>query len=84
MDATAHPSWRHRPLEIEVNEMAMGPYDSSLQMFVQTPRPIDMARLSFMRWLAEQGKLEHRVAGPSSGPLVGQSAAPPSAIGVAA
>jgi len=51
---------------------AMGPYDSALQMFVQTPQPIDMSRLSFMRWLAEQGRLEHRVAGPSSGPLVGQ------------
>lgn len=65
---------------------AMGPYDSSLQMFVQTPRPVDMSRLSFMRWLAEHGRLEHRVAGPSSGPLVGPSEAerPPSAVGVAA
>ena len=50
----------------------MGPYDSTLQMFVQTPQPIDMSRLSFMRWLAEQGKLEHPMAGPSSGPLVNQ------------
>jgi hypothetical protein len=50
---------------------AMGPYDSTLQMFVQTPQPIDMSRLSFMRWLAEQGKLEHTIAGPSSGPLTG-------------
>lgn len=49
----------------------MGPYDSTLQMFVQKPQPIDMSRLSFMRWLAEQGKLEHPMAGPSSGPLVG-------------
>ena len=49
---------------------AMGPYDSSLQMFVQSPRPIDMTRLTFMRWLAEQGRLEHHIAGPSSGPLV--------------
>jgi hypothetical protein len=48
---------------------AMGRYDSSLQMFVQTPREIDMTRLSFMRWLAEAGRLEHRVEGPSSGPL---------------
>ncbi|MCC7367620.1 MAG: hypothetical protein IT306_04320 [Chloroflexi bacterium] len=51
---------------------AMGPYDSSLQMFVQTPREIDMTRLAFMRWLAEAGRLEHRIAGPSSGPLAGQ------------
>ena len=55
----------------------MGQYDSALQMFVQTPRPIDMSRLSFMRWLAERGRLEHRIAGPSSGPLVAQLTAPP-------
>ena len=48
---------------------AMGSYDSSLQMFVQTPREIDMTRLAFMRWLAESNRLEHRIAGPSSGPL---------------
>lgn len=45
-------------------------YDSALQMFVQTPRPVDMSRLSFLRWLAEHGRLEHRIAGPSSGDLV--------------
>ena len=48
---------------------AMGPYDSSLQMFVQTPREIDMTRLNFMRWLAEQGRLEQRVHGAVSGAL---------------
>ncbi len=53
----------------------MGPYDSTLQMFVQTPQPIDMSRLTFLRWLAENGRLEHRIAGPSSGPLVGQPTA---------
>lgn len=52
---------------------AMGQYDSSLQMFVQTPREVDMTRLAFMRWLAEANRLEHRIAGPSSGPLVGDS-----------
>lgn len=45
----------------------MGSYDSTLQMFVQTPRDVDVRRLAFMRWLAEQGRLEHAVAGPSSG-----------------
>ena len=54
---------------------AMGPYDSTLQMFVQTPQPIDMSRLTFLRWLAENGRLEHRIAGPSSGPLVDQPSA---------
>jgi hypothetical protein len=53
----------------------MGKYDASLQMFVQTPREIDMTRLSFMRWLAEAGRLEHRIAGPSSGPLVDRETA---------
>ena len=55
---------------------AMGPYDSTLQMFVQTPQPIDMTRLTFLRWLAENGRLEHRIAGPSSGPLALQPGAP--------
>jgi hypothetical protein len=48
----------------------MGNYDTALQMFVQTPRPVDMSRLSFMRWLAEHDRLEHRIEGPSSGALV--------------
>lgn len=47
----------------------MGPYDSSLQMFIQAPREVDMRRLAFMRWLAEHGKLEHDIAGPASGPF---------------
>ena len=55
---------------------AMEPYDSTLQMFVQTPQPIDMSRLTFLRWLAENGRLEHRIAGPPSGPLVSQPGAP--------
>jgi len=45
----------------------MGNYDSSLQMFVQAPREADMSRLTFLRWLAEAGRLEHRIAGPSGG-----------------
>jgi hypothetical protein len=48
----------------------MGTYDGSLQMFINAPKDIDMHRLVFMRWLAEHGKLEHGVAGESSGPLV--------------
>ena len=54
---------------------AMGKYDGSLQMFVQTPCEIDMTRLSFMRWLAEAGRLEPHVAGPSSGPLADEQKA---------
>jgi hypothetical protein len=48
---------------------AMGRYDSTLQMFVQEPRDLDLRRLSFLRWLGENGRLEHDIAGPSSGPL---------------
>lgn len=46
---------------------AMGHYDSSLQMFVQAPRELDRSRLAFMRWLAENDRLEHSVAGESTG-----------------
>jgi len=64
---------------------AMGQYDSALQMFVQTPQPIDMSRLTFLRWLAEHGRLEHRIAGPSSGPLVVKPhTAPATEVSVAA
>ncbi len=48
---------------------AMGRYDSTLQMFVQEPRDLDLRRLTFLRWLGERGRLEHEIAGPSSGPL---------------
>jgi hypothetical protein len=49
---------------------AMGRYDSTLQMFVQEPRDLDPRRLAFLRWLGENGRLEHDIAGPSSGPLL--------------
>ena len=47
----------------------IGRYDTSLQMFVEEPRPVDSGRLRFMRWLGEQGRLEHAVAGPPQGDL---------------
>lgn len=49
---------------------AVGRYDSALQMFVEEPREPDMRRLSFMRWLAENGRLEQDIHGPSSGEFV--------------
>ena len=48
---------------------AMGRYDSTLQMFVQEPRDLDLRRLTFLRWLGERGRLEHEIARLSSGPL---------------
>jgi hypothetical protein len=46
---------------------AVGQYDGTLQMFVEAPRDADPAHLNFVRWLVENGRLEHRTAGPSSG-----------------
>lgn len=42
-------------------------YDGDLQMFTEAPREPRLAELRFLRWLAEQGQLEHRVFGPSVG-----------------
>jgi len=51
-------------------------YDGDLRMFRETPRPVDLARLRFLRWLAERGGLEHPVAGPPSGELAAMHSAP--------
>jgi hypothetical protein len=48
---------------------AMGRYDSRLQMFVEEPRAVDLAKLAFLRWMVEHGLLEHEPAGPPSGEL---------------
>lgn len=42
-------------------------YDPEVQMFVERPREPDLARLCFLRWLAEHGQLEHAVAGAPVG-----------------
>jgi hypothetical protein len=48
---------------------SLGRYDSALQMFVESPREPDLARLTFLRWLVERGRLEHGPAGAPSGEL---------------
>lgn len=48
---------------------AKGRYDTNLQMYIEERRVPDMRRLRFLRWLAEGGRLEHEVAGASSGEL---------------
>jgi hypothetical protein len=53
-------------------------FDGNIQMMVEQPSEVNMARLRFMRWLAEQGALEHSVAGPSSGEFA--DAAEPSVV----
>jgi hypothetical protein len=55
---------------------AVGRYDSALQMFVEEPREPDLRRLSFLRWLIENNRLEHGVIGPASGELVVVAAEP--------
>jgi hypothetical protein len=53
----------------EVNAMALrtSTYDGDLQMFVDSPREPDMARLAFLRWLVERRRLEHGPAGAPCG-----------------
>ena len=49
---------------------AVGRYDSALQMFVEEPREPDLRRLTFLRWLVENDRLEHPAIGQPSGELV--------------
>jgi hypothetical protein len=49
-------------------------YDGILEMFVDPPRKPDLARLRFPRWLGEQGRLEHALAGASCGEIALRSA----------
>ncbi len=46
---------------------AINRYDASLQMFVEPTREPNLRRLTFLRWLAENDRLEHRVFGPTDG-----------------
>jgi hypothetical protein len=46
---------------------SIGRYDATLQMFTDQPGEVNMARLQFLRWLAERDLLEHALAGPSVG-----------------
>jgi hypothetical protein len=49
---------------------AVGRYDSALQMFVEEPCEPNLNKLTFLRWLIENNRLEHPVVGPASGELV--------------
>jgi hypothetical protein len=42
-------------------------FDPDLQMFIEQPREMDLARLQFLRWLAERGRLEHEPVGAAVG-----------------
>lgn len=45
-------------------------YDHDLHMLVEEPRPLNLNYLCFLRYLGENGKLEHELAGPVGGPVV--------------
>ena len=46
---------------------APGVFDPDTQMFRDGNREANLDTLRFLRWLAEQEKLEHKVFGPSAG-----------------
>ncbi len=45
-------------------------YDGDLQMFAESTTPVSLAYLRFLRWMIDEGRLEHLPAGPPSGPLL--------------
>jgi hypothetical protein len=47
-------------------------YDSELQMFCDATHEPSREALQFLRWMAEQGRLEHAVFGPSAGEYAGE------------
>lgn len=46
---------------------AVGRYDTALQMFREDQKLVRLPHARFLRWLAEQGRLEHPAYGPPSG-----------------
>lgn len=58
---------RCRPWEVKIMNNRSSRYDADLEMFVEPSCEPDMARLRFLRWLAERGCLEHRPAGAPAG-----------------
>lgn len=47
----------------------LGAYDPELGMFIEQDGNLNLAYLDFLRWMGEHGRLEHEIAGPSSGEL---------------
>ena len=42
-------------------------FDGDLEMFREPPCTVNVAHLRFLRWLVEQGRLEHLPAGAPAG-----------------
>ena len=49
-------------------------YDGDLQMFRDEAHEPNREILSFLRWMVEQGRLEHAVFGPSCGEYTAEAA----------
>ena len=47
--------------------MALGRFDGEIQMFVDAKRDPSLSYLRFLRWAAENQRLEHDVKGPEGG-----------------
>jgi hypothetical protein len=47
-------------------------YDGDLQMFRIAAHEPSLEALRFLRWMAENGRLEHEVSGPSGGEYAGE------------
>lgn len=47
----------------------IGRYDPDLEMFVETPKPVNTNRLVFERWLVQSGRGEHYPASVPCGDL---------------
>jgi hypothetical protein len=45
-------------------------FDGDLQMFRQTAKPVNVEHLQFLRWLIEQGRLDHPSIQPPNGAAV--------------
>lgn len=46
---------------------AVGTYDTALHQFREEQKIVRLPHARFLRWLAENGRLEHETAGPPSG-----------------
>ncbi len=42
-------------------------FDGDLQMFRETPQPVNWEHLQFLRWLIQQGRLAHPACQPAGG-----------------
>ncbi len=56
---------------VEAAMGSIGRYDQELQMFCEPMHEPGLMKLRFLRWLAEQGKLEHEISSQPTGEYAG-------------